>query len=45
MGETLLEIRNLSKIYEGRDELRPWENKDPLAIVKMIDSFIQENWQ
>ncbi len=33
------------KIYEGRDGLRPWENKDPQAIVKMIDKFIQENWQ
>ena len=32
------------KIYEGRDGLRPWENKDPMAIVKMIDKFIQENW-
>ena len=34
-----------NKIYEGRDGLRPWENKDPLAIVKMIDKFIQENWE
>ena len=32
------------KIYEGKDGLRPWENKDPLAIVKMIDKFIEENW-
>ena len=32
------------KIYDGTDGLRPWENKDPLAIVKMIDLFIQENW-
>lgn len=33
------------KIYEGTDGLRPWENKDPLAIVKMIDRFIEENWE
>lgn len=32
------------KIYRGEDKLRPWENKDPLSIIKMIDSFIQENW-
>ncbi len=43
-----LELEDLGecfkKIYEGRDELKPWENKDPLAIVKLIDQFIQENW-
>ncbi len=33
------------KIYEGKDGLRKWENTDPLAIVKLIDRFIQENWQ
>ena len=33
------------KIYDGRDGLKKWKNKDPFAIVKMIDSFIQENWQ
>lgn len=32
------------KIYEGRDSLRKWKNNDPMAIVKMIDRFIQENW-
>lgn len=32
------------KIYNGSDELRVWKNKDPLAIVKMIDKFIVENW-
>lgn len=31
-------------IQEGRDGLRPWENKDPMAIVNMVDQFIQENW-
>jgi len=43
-----LELEDLGecfkKIYEGRDGLKKWENKDPLAIVKMIDRFIQENW-
>lgn len=44
-----LELTNLGecfqKIYDGKDELVPWENKDPLAIVKIIDHFIQENWR
>ena len=43
-----LELSNLGecfqKIYDGTNGLRPWENKDPLAIVNMIDKFIQENW-
>ena len=26
--------------YNGTDKTRPWENKDPLSIVKMIDQFI-----
>ena len=44
-----LELEDLSecfrKIYEGRDGLRPWKNKDPMAIVNMIDKFIQDNWR
>ena len=44
-----LELEDLAecfnKIYEGRDNLRRWENNDPQAIVKMIDKFIQENWR
>ena len=32
------------KIQQGTDGLIPWENKDPMAIVNMIDRFIQENW-
>lgn len=32
------------KIYEGRDGTVPWENKDPMSIVNMIDKFIRENW-
>lgn len=43
-----LELTNLGecfrKIYDRTDHLVPWENKDPLAIVKMIDGFIQKNW-
>lgn len=32
------------KIYSGTDGLVPWKNNDPLAIVNMIDKFIQEHW-
>ena len=32
------------KIHDGTDGLKSWENKDPMAIVNMIDKFIQENW-
>lgn len=32
------------KIYDGIDGLVPWENKDPMAIVNMIEHFIQKNW-
>ena len=32
------------KIYEGTDGIVPWENKDPRAIINIIDHFIQENW-
>ena len=43
-----LELHDLgacfTKIYSGADHLRPWENKDPMAIVNLIDRFIQENW-
>ena len=44
-----LELQNLGdcvqKIYEKKDHLRPWENKDPLAIVRQIYTFIHENWE
>lgn len=33
------------KIQTGKDNLKKWENKDPMAIINMIDKFIQENWQ
>ena len=43
-----LELENLGecfrKINEGTDGLVPWVNKDPMAIVNMIDKFIQKNW-
>ena len=43
-----LELNDLGecfqKIYDGTDGLIPWENKDPMSIVNMIDEFIQENW-
>lgn len=29
--------------YNGTDKTRPWVNKDPLAIVKLIDKFISDN--
>lgn len=32
------------KIQDGTDNLKKWENKDPMAIQKIIDKFIQENW-
>lgn len=35
----------IQKIYDGTDDLVPWENKDPMAIVNLIDKFIQENWE
>ena len=44
---TDLELNSLAddfkKVFEDKDALRPWENKDPLAIVKLIDQYIQ-NW-
>ena len=32
------------RIYEGTDGLVPWINKNPMAIVNMIDQFIGESW-
>ncbi|MHB8073127.1 PssE/Cps14G family polysaccharide biosynthesis glycosyltransferase [Desulfosporosinus fructosivorans] len=31
-------------IYDLKANLVPWENEDPMAIVNMIDEFIQESW-
>ena len=43
-----LELNNLgdcfNKIYRHEDGLSVWENKDPLAIIKLIDDFIRENF-
>lgn len=44
-----LELNDLGecfqKIYNGTDGLKRWKNQDPMAIVNMIDVFIQENWK
>ena len=29
--------------YNNTDNTRPWVNKDPLSIVKLIDKFIEDN--
>lgn len=34
----------LLAIENGMDNLRAWENKNPMAIVDMIDEFIQKNF-
>ena len=34
----------LNKIYDGTADLVPWKNKDPMAIVNLIDDFIKRNW-
>ncbi len=33
------------KIQTGKDNLKKWENKDPMAIYNLIDKFIQDNWE
>jgi UDP-N-acetylglucosamine transferase subunit ALG13 len=30
--------------YDGTADIVPWENKDPLAIVNIIDKFIQDSF-
>lgn len=44
-----LELNDLEdcfkKIKMKNNGLIPWENKDPMAIINMIDNFIQENWK
>ena len=35
----------IQKIYNGTDGLIPWKNKDPMAIINLIDNFIQKNWK
>jgi prephenate dehydratase len=43
-----LELENLGdcieQIYNGTADVVPWENKNPMAIVDMIDNFIKENF-
>lgn len=34
--------KTFQKFFDGVDGTRPWINKDPLAIVKLIDKNIQE---
>lgn len=34
----------IQAFYDGTADIVPWENKDPMAIVNMIDEFIQVNW-
>jgi UDP-N-acetylglucosamine transferase subunit ALG13 len=34
----------IKSYYDGTDDIVPWENKDPMAIVNMVDEFIQTNW-
>lgn len=44
-----LELEDLGECFkktlEGTDGTRPWENKDPMAIVNRIDEFIQKTWK
>lgn len=35
----------INKIKQDDNGLVKWENKDPMAIINMIDNFIQENWE
>ena len=43
-----LELNDLGecfkKIKSENNGLVKWENKDPMAIVNMIDRFIEDNW-
>lgn len=42
------EMDDLEKAFEslenGTVDLRKWENKDPMAIINMIDEFIKDNF-
>ena len=44
-----LELNDLGhcfkKINSKENGLVKWENKDPMAIVNMIDKFIEDNWK
>ena len=30
--------------YDGTADIVPWTNTDPMAIIYLIDDFIQQNW-
>ncbi len=34
----------IQKIYDGKDNLIPWKNKDPMAIINLIDDFIKKEY-
>ena len=38
-------INKKDTIKSKSDGLVKWKNKDPMAIVNLIDNFIQENWK
>ena len=42
------EMEDLEKAFksieDGTADLIPWENKDPMAIINLIDNFIKQNW-
>ncbi len=44
-----LELDNLGECFKKikckNNGLVKWENKDPMAIINMIDKFIQDNWE
>ena len=44
-----LELNNLGecikKVKSKNNGLVKWNNKDPMAIVNMIDKFIEDNWK
>lgn len=33
----------IQRFFDGTDNTKQWENKDPLRIIKLIDDFIMEN--
>lgn len=35
----------LKQYYDGTADIIAWENNDPMAIVNIIDKFIDENWR
>ena len=44
-----LELNDLGecfkKIKSKNNGLKKWENKDPMAIINIIDKFIEDNWK